>query len=263
MADAILAGSGIYTIRNTVNNKIYVGSAVKLSRRFSEHKTSLSRKANANAKLQMAWNKYGADAFVFDVVEVVVDKRDLICREQHWIDALRSAAPDLYNISPTAGSSLGVKHSAETRAARSKSLKGRKVSLETRAKIAASTKARMTEEVRARIRAATTGVIFSDERRAKIAAARKVQERRPLSDEVKAKISAAHKGKKYSDERRAQISQSQIGRKLTPEAIAKTAAANRGRPRSEEVKAKISAGRKAAFAQKLKERSEPQLKLPF
>jgi len=129
-----MSNSGIYIIENLSNGKRYVGSAVNLNSRKSCHFTSLVKNKHANVKLQSAWNKYGECCFIFYVIEYVDDKTKLIEREQYWIDAL-NVVEDGYNISPSAGSLLGFKHSAEFRA-RCKVLGKTPANLENLAKLA-------------------------------------------------------------------------------------------------------------------------------
>ena len=92
--------SGIYQIRNLVNSKIYVGSAVNLHKRALSHFNALKRNAHANKKLQGAYNKYGLDKLVFEVLEYV-EKDTLLEREQYYIDTL-NAVNEGYNICPVA-----------------------------------------------------------------------------------------------------------------------------------------------------------------
>ena len=66
--------SGIYSITNIANGKIYVGSSLFLSKRIMQHKSDLKQKRHKNSRLQNAWNKYGADAFAFNVIEHVEGK---------------------------------------------------------------------------------------------------------------------------------------------------------------------------------------------
>ena len=96
--------SGIYQIKNLVNNKRYIGSAVILSRRHSQHILHLTLGDHKNAHLQSAWNKYGAASFDFQVLEYC-EEADLITLEQIWIDKFDFNM--LYNLCPTAGSQLG------------------------------------------------------------------------------------------------------------------------------------------------------------
>lgn len=63
--------SGIYEIRNIINNKVYVGSTVTFSRRFKDHLCELRHRHHGNIKLQLAYNKYGDTALVFTVLQVV------------------------------------------------------------------------------------------------------------------------------------------------------------------------------------------------
>jgi group I intron endonuclease len=61
----------IYRITNMVNNKYYIGSAESFARREWQHKYNLKRGDHKNPHLQAAWNKYGGDAFVFEILEEI------------------------------------------------------------------------------------------------------------------------------------------------------------------------------------------------
>ena len=122
--------SGIYKILNTVNGKQYIGSAINLSRRKSQHWSDLAKKIHHNPHLQSVWNKYGEAAFEFLVVGKCPPER-LIELEQEVMDHLK---PE-YNIALTANSSLGIVRSIDQRLRMSKSQKGRVISDECRRKI--------------------------------------------------------------------------------------------------------------------------------
>ncbi len=78
---------GVYQIRNIINGKRYIGSAVDLDRRWNEHVNRLNRSGHHNKYLQNAWNKYGSSSFVFEVIELCpIDQRFYI--EQDFIDDL-------------------------------------------------------------------------------------------------------------------------------------------------------------------------------
>ena len=108
--------SGIYLIFNELNGKAYVGSALNLRARRSIHRTHLKRNAHHSRHLQAAWIKYGPDNFTFRIIEFVEVKEELVSREQHYLDLFGTCKGDIgYNISPTAGSPLGIKRTDETR----------------------------------------------------------------------------------------------------------------------------------------------------
>ena len=104
--ESIPKKSGIYQIRNLVNGKIYIGSAVNLRKRMHKHSSNLRHNKHCNIKLQNAYNKYGKDNLVFEVVELVPNKEQLLDREQYYIDTLNTVNEG-YNICPIAGNTMG------------------------------------------------------------------------------------------------------------------------------------------------------------
>jgi len=102
----------IYEIRNTTNNKRYVGSTVSGNRRKSLHFHSLRKGKHHSRYLQNAFNKYGEGVFFFSIIEDDIPQDYLIEREQYWLDKLQ---PE-YNIAKKAYSCLGIKHSDEAKA---------------------------------------------------------------------------------------------------------------------------------------------------
>lgn len=120
--------AGIYQITNKVNGNCYIGSSVDLQRRRRQHFNHLSNGSHVNSYLQNAYEKYGSDSFEFEIIETIeIDnqiKETLLEREQFWIDTIH---PE-YNILPIAGSTLGFKHSEETKQRISNSTKGVKKS---------------------------------------------------------------------------------------------------------------------------------------
>lgn len=154
--------SGIYKLTNTVNGKVYVGSAVNLGNRKENHYACLRNNKHKNERLQHSWNKHGETSFEFSILEYVEDKNNLIEREQYWMDFYEVAGDDGYNISPKAGSSLGVKHTAETRKRMSEANIGKKLSAEHCKKISEGNKGRViTAETRQKISDANKGKAMS------------------------------------------------------------------------------------------------------
>ena len=128
--------TGIYEIFCTVNGRRYIGSAVHFEKRWRLHFTQLQAGKHHSVHLQRAWNKHGADAFVFRVLEEC-EREQLIEREQAAIDRL---APE-FNGRPDAGSQLGLKHRPESRrlmsvnSARNAAFAGRRHSEESKRQI--------------------------------------------------------------------------------------------------------------------------------
>lgn len=228
--------SGIYSITHSASGKCYVGSAVSIGARFSQHRTALERGKHQNSKLQHAWSKYGNGAFTFEVVELVADRAQLIAREQFWMGEL--GAMNGYNIAPTAGSCLGRKLSDETRRKISESRKNSPTRPEW---LAAMRRRRVPEEVKEKIRAGHVGVPkakWTPERFAHMAvvmtgkkhtaeAIRKISESKKgcaFSDEARSKMSASAQGKVLSEGTKRKISEAVKGRIYSAETIAKRVA---------------------------------------
>ena len=127
--------SGIYQITCTVNNKIYIGSATNLRTRKKHHIYYLRHNTHHNPHLQNAWNKYGEEAFTFDVLELILLPEMLTTREQYYLDKLKPFGSKGYNMSRDASSRLGIKHTPETRAKMGLSKIGKKHTPEARAKM--------------------------------------------------------------------------------------------------------------------------------
>jgi group I intron endonuclease len=117
--------SGIYRWTNLVNGKSYIGSSVNLGLRFTNYYT-YSFLSGTDMVIYKALLKYGYSNFSLEILEYC-DVSEVISREQYYLDLLN---PD-YNVLKTAGSSLGYKHSEETRA----KLKARVFSLEHKSKL--------------------------------------------------------------------------------------------------------------------------------
>jgi len=127
-----MAKPGIYKIVNKINNKIYIGSATDLKRRWREHKYKLKKGTHSNKHLLSAWNKYGEDNFFFETIEEFehLNKDLLLEKESYYIDLFDSKInTNGYNIREDCRSQIGYKHTEETK----EKMRGRVVSEETRA----------------------------------------------------------------------------------------------------------------------------------
>lgn len=121
--------SGIYTITNLIDNKIYVGYATNFRKRKGDHFANLNNNKHKNIHLQRAYNKYGRNNFVCELIEEC-EVKHLTSQENYWSNLLDTHNPKRgYNIRPTGVDTL-VSHSQETRDKISRALKGKKLSPE-------------------------------------------------------------------------------------------------------------------------------------
>jgi len=71
----------------------------------------MRRGVHANRKIQRHFNKCGEDDLIISALEDVANKKDLVEREQFYLDTIKP----YFNIAPIAGSCLGVRHSDESK----------------------------------------------------------------------------------------------------------------------------------------------------
>jgi group I intron endonuclease len=76
---------GIYRIKNLVNGKCYYGSSKQIEKRFDRHKRELKNNIHINCVLQRAWDKYGENNFIFEIVEEC-NINILLETEQKYLD---------------------------------------------------------------------------------------------------------------------------------------------------------------------------------
>jgi hypothetical protein len=68
--------AGVFMIKNTVNGKVLLGSSFNLEGPLNSHKFMLSIGKHRNEILQKEWDEYGADKFIFEILDVVKVKED-------------------------------------------------------------------------------------------------------------------------------------------------------------------------------------------
>lgn len=102
-----LQRNGVYTITNTQNGWVYVGSCASgFAGRWADHRKNLRKNQSHNRHLQNAWNKYGEHSFEFSIIEIIDDLNLLVEREQYWLDYYLPEGK-CYNILTVAYSSIG------------------------------------------------------------------------------------------------------------------------------------------------------------
>lgn len=104
--------SGIYQVKNLVNGKVYIGSAVNLDKREWEH---FNYPPKSSPILQKSMLKHGKENFEFSCIQYC-DREVLYPNEQWWLDHTLCYERDKgYNISKIAGEGVhgGTKESAK------------------------------------------------------------------------------------------------------------------------------------------------------
>jgi group I intron endonuclease len=217
--------SGIYQIQSKSKpDRIYIGSAVNIEKRWKAHIGLLQNNKQPNLKLQNHYNKYGIADLMFSIL-LGCDKEDLIKTEQYFIDSYNP----WFNICKKADSQFGLKRSDETKLKLSISHKGKATwnkgktgvySKETLLKIGLASKGRiLTEEHKYKIGLSSKGnkyclgQIHSKEHKEKISNSMKGKNTQPKSEEAKKKMSLAKKGIKLTEKHKMNIRISSMNRR--------------------------------------------------
>ena len=134
--------SGIYQIRNIVNEKVYIGQTKQpFYKRFLHHVWKLRNGNHDNQHLQKAFELYSEEAFVFEVLEVVENPLLLDEKEKFYIERARIHKV-CYNISDGGQGAHGIpmpEHIKQMLSSLNKRLNtGKHVSDETKRKMSAS-----------------------------------------------------------------------------------------------------------------------------
>jgi len=100
-----IKSTGIYIILCVKNNKAYIGSTKgnksNFHKRWKNHLLKLEKNAHYNIKLQRAYNKYGVNNFIFDILELIPNENSyefLWERELYYINKYNSVKKG-FNIS--------------------------------------------------------------------------------------------------------------------------------------------------------------------
>ena len=240
---------GIYEIVNWQDGKAstYVGSSTDIECRWGEHRKKLRAGRHDNAHLQAAWDKYGKDAFAFNVLEEVSEDM-LLAMEQEYLDDYFDRG-HCYNIAVRAMPPMaGWKHTEEARRKMSETKRGKKLSEEHKRKIGESLMGNQncsgcthTEETKRNMGEAQKGRKHTEETRRKISAANKGKRR---SEETRRRLSEAHRGNQNCLGRRvSEETRRKMGRDVAGEHNPMW-----GKHHTEEAKRKMSESRKRHWA---------------
>lgn len=91
---------GIYSLKNKVDGKQYIGMSRNILRRWHEHILQLTQQTHDNRYLQFAWDKYGEENFEFSILELCNESL-LSERECYYIKVYQSMSHQHgYNLTP-------------------------------------------------------------------------------------------------------------------------------------------------------------------
>lgn len=172
--------SGIYTITNKVNNKIYLGESSNVNRRLNNHKVSLLSNRHENEHLQNAVNKYGIDSFTFEILEEC-DEKFLKSQENYWANVLNVHSRDFgYNILNCSPEGRTKVYSKELRYKLGSGQRGKKASEETRKKMSGVRKGKSihSQEFKDRVSIRAKNAKISEETRRKMSDSAKLRVKR-------------------------------------------------------------------------------------
>lgn len=136
--------SGIYAIRHVASDRAYIGQSQNIEKRWNNHRTTLNRGCSHNVYLQRCWNKYGAEAFVFEVLEEEDELSKLAALERwHMLSIDKDLRLNLAEDTEVAF--RGRHHTEENKRLMGERARLRRASPETKAKMSEAQKRRHTD----------------------------------------------------------------------------------------------------------------------
>lgn len=96
---------GVFLIRNTTNDKVFLGAGLDIQGIINRHKFALSAGGHNSKNLQRDWNELGADKFEFEILDQMEPKdepgfnarRELEFMEEMWLEQLQPYGDRGYN----------------------------------------------------------------------------------------------------------------------------------------------------------------------
>ena len=96
---------GVYQIRNSVNDKLLIGSALNLPGALNSSRFQLNAAAHPNKSLQSEWREFGSENFVFEILDELGAtegpghdyRADLAFLEEFWLEKSQPYGERGYN----------------------------------------------------------------------------------------------------------------------------------------------------------------------
>jgi group I intron endonuclease len=188
----------IYLIHNIINNKVYVGKTSDPSKRWLKHlKVSSGKRQKEKFYIHRAISKYGADNFVFSIVQQLNTEQELGLAETYWIEHFQSKNNKYgYNLTEGGEGVSGRVVSEATRQKQREKATGRKHTEETKDLLSQINLGKMPTNIE-QLKTMHIG--------------------KPLSDEHCEKISQARQGMIFTEEHRGNMSKVRVGKNTGPE----------------------------------------------
>jgi len=96
--------AGLYAVRNTVDGTVLIGTSTDLPGMLNRQRFQLEMGSHPDKRLQADWNRLGADAFSFEVLDEIDPpadpdqdlREDLTTLRDMWLGKLASEGQPLY-----------------------------------------------------------------------------------------------------------------------------------------------------------------------
>lgn len=79
---------GVFQIKNTVNDKIFIESSTDLISIWNRHRFQLNLGSHPNAELQKDWNAFGEDKFSYEILSEIKHLESEIIQYQKEVKIL-------------------------------------------------------------------------------------------------------------------------------------------------------------------------------
>jgi group I intron endonuclease len=115
----------VYSIENIVDNKKYIGQTIRGTKRWNDHRNNLNKNKHENQYLQNAWNFYGENNFIFEILKSCNNEEELCYWENYYIVKFKTRIDWGNGYNCDEGGKGGPNPSPETREKMSKKKQGK------------------------------------------------------------------------------------------------------------------------------------------